>query len=122
MNKILIIDDDYLIVNNMAQYLIGDGYSVRTITDPISSFLLYSEFHPDLVLCDISMPVMNGMELLKRIRGYNPFQKFIMVTGAFLNPAELNILREQNVPQIIKPPDMEQELLKIIKKQFKGGY
>ena len=122
MNKILIIDDDYLIVNNMAQYLIGDGYSVRTITDPISSFLLYSEFHPDLVLCDISMPVMNGMELLKRIRGYNPFQKFIMVTGAFLNPAELNILREQNVPQIIKPPDMEQELLKIIKKQCKDGY
>ena len=122
MNKILIIDDDYLIVNSMAEYLIGEGYSVRTSTDPISSFWLYSEFHPDLVLCDISMPVMNGMELLKRIRGYNPFQKFIMVTGAFLNPAELNILREQNVPQIIKPPDMEQELLKIIKKQFKEGY
>ena len=122
MNKILIIDDDYLIVNNMAEYLIGEGYSVRTSTDPISSFWLYSEFHPDLVLCDINMPVMDGMEVLKRIRRINPLQKFIMVTGAFLNPAELNILREQNVPQIIKPPDMEQELLKIIKKQFKGGY
>lgn len=122
MDKILIIDDDYLIVNSMAEYLIGEGYSVQTSTDPISSFWLYSKFRPDLVLCDINMPVMDGMELLKRIRGYNPFQKFIMVTGAFLNPNEFNILREQNIPQIIKPPDMEQELLKIIKKQFKGGY
>lgn len=122
MDKILIIDDDSLIANSMAEYLIGEGYSVQTSTDPISSFWLYSKFRPDLVLCDINMPVMDGMELLKRIHEFNPAQKFIMVTGAFLNPNEFNILREQNIPQIIKPPDMEQELLKIIKKQFKGGY
>ena len=118
MNKILIIDDDYLIVNNMAEYLIGEGYSVRTSTDPISSFWLYSKYKPDLILCDIYMPVMDGIELLKRIREFNPAQKFIMVTGAFLNLSEFDILREQNVPQIIKPPEMEQELLKIIKKQL----
>ena len=118
MNKILIIDDDILIANSMAEFLKCEGYSVQTSTDPISSFWLYSKFHPDLVLCDISMPVMDGMEVLKRIRKINPAQKFIMVTGAFLHQSEFNILREQNVPQIIKPPDMEQELLKIIEYQF----
>ena len=41
-----------------------------------------------------------------------------MVTGAFLSQSEFDTLREQNVPQIIKPPEMEQELLKIIKKQL----
>ena len=119
MNKILIIDDDILIASTMEEFLKSEGYSVQTSTDPISSFWLYSKYQPDLVLCDINMPVMDGMEVLKRIRKFNPLQKFIMVTGAFLNHSEFNILKEQNVPQIIKPPDMEEELLKIIKKQFK---
>ena len=118
MNKILIIDDDNLIASTMEEFLIGEGYSVLTSTDPISSFWLYSKYKPDLILCDIYMPVMDGIELLKRIREFNPAQKFIMVTGAFLNLSEFDILREQNVPQIIKPPEMEQELLKIIKKQL----
>jgi len=117
-NKILIIDDDNLIASTMQDFLIGEGYSVQKSTDPISSFWLYSKFQPDLVLCDINMPVMGGMEVLKRIREFNPTQKFIMVTGAFLNHSEFNILREQNVPQIIKPPEMKQELLKIIKSQL----
>ena len=119
MRKILIIDDDILIASTMEEFLKSEGYSVQTSTDPISSFWLYSKYQPDLVLCDISMPVMDGMEVLKRIRGINPAQKFIMVTGAFLHQSEFNILREQNVPQIIKPPEMEQELLKIIREQLK---
>lgn len=119
MNKILIIDDDNLIASTLEEFLIGEGYSVQTSTDPISFFWLYSKFQPDLVLCDINMPVMDGMEVLKRIRKFKPSQKFIMVTGAFLNLSEFDILREQNVPQIIKPPEMEQELLTIIKKQLK---
>ena len=119
MNKILIIDDDSLLASTMQEFLITEGYSVQTSTDPISSFWLYSKFHPDLVLCDIKMPVMDGIEVMERIREFNPGQKFIMVTGAFLNHSEINILREQNVPQIIKPPEMEQELLKIIRNQLK---
>ena len=119
MNNILIIDDDNLIASTMQEFLITEGYSVQTSTDPISSFWLYSKFHPDLVLCDIKMPVMDGIEVMERIREFNPGQKFIMVTGAFLNHSEINILREQNVPQIIKPPEMEQELLKIIRNQLK---
>ena len=118
MNRILIIDDDNVIASTMKEFLVTKGYSVQTSTDPISSFWLYSKFHPDLVICDIDMPVMDGIEVLKRIREINPAQKFIMVTGAFLDHSEFNILREQNVPQIIKPPEMEQELLKIIKNQL----
>lgn len=119
MNKILIIDDDVLIADGMAEFLQYEGYSVQTSTDPISSFWIYLKFRPDLVLCDINMPVMDGIEVLRRIREFNPVQKFIMVTGAFLNHSDFNILKKQNVPQIIKPPDMEQELLKIIRKQLK---
>ncbi len=119
MNKILIIDDDNVIASTMQEFLLAEGYSVVTSSDPISSFWIYSKFQPDLVLCDINMPVMDGIEVLRKIREYNPTQKFIMVTGAFLNHSEFNILKEQNVPQIIKPPEMEQELLKIIRKQLK---
>ena len=61
MNKILIIDDDNLIASTMEEFLIGEGYSVLTSTDPISSFWLYSKYKPDLILCDIYMPVMDGI-------------------------------------------------------------
>ena len=114
MNKILIIDDDNLIVNNMAEFLKENGYTVSTTTDSISAFWIYSEFLPNLVICDIHMPQMDGFELLKRIRTIKPDQKFVMVTGAFLDQTGFNILREYNVPQIIKPPDFKEELLKVV--------
>ena len=114
MNKILIIDDDNLIANCMAEFLIENGYSVTTSTDPISAFWIYSEFLPNLVICDINMPLMDGFEVLKRIRTFKPNQKFVMVTGAFLDQTGFNILKEFNVPQIIKPPDFKEELLKVV--------
>ena len=120
MNKILIIDDDKDIANSMAEFLKGEGYSVLSSTDPISSFWHYSKFQPDLVICDVNMPEMNGIEVLKKIRKHHPAQKFIMVTGAFLNQSEFKLLSENHIPQIIKPPDMKMEILKIVEKQLIG--
>ena len=118
MNKILIIDDDSFIANSMAEFLKTEGYSVLVSTDPISSFWHYSKFQPDLVLCDVNMPEMDGIEVLRKIREHKPTQKFIMITGAFLNHSEFSFLSENKIPQIIKPPDMEEELLKLIKEQI----
>lgn len=75
MNKILIIDDDKDIANSMAEFLKGEGYSVLTSMDPISSLWQYSKFQPDLVICDVNMPEMNGIEVLKKIREQSPISK-----------------------------------------------
>jgi len=119
MKKILIVDDDELIVASIADFLKGKGYTISTSTDAISACWIYSKFLPDLVICDINMPGMDGLEVLNRIRNVNPNQKFIMVTGAFLDQTGFKILKEHKVPQIIKPPDFENELFSAVENVFR---
>ena len=64
------------------------------------------------------MPEMNGLELHAEIEKINPKQPFIMITGAFLKPDELKALSRKKVPQIIKPAELENELLKVVKEQL----
>jgi len=120
MKKILIIDDESDVAEAMADFLKGKGYSVTTSTDPISAFWIYSEYQPDLVICDVNMPKMDGLEVLSKLRNTVPDLPLIMVTGAFLDQTGFNILKKYNVPQIIKPPDFENELLEVVEKKLNG--
>jgi len=68
MTKILIIDDAPSIVNLVSAYLKPEGYEVFTATDGPSGLKSMRAFKPDLVLLDIMLPGMDGIELLSRLR------------------------------------------------------
>ena len=66
--KILVIDDEPSIVNLVTAYLKPEGYEVYTATDGTSGLKAARAFKPDLVILDIMLPGMDGLELLSRLR------------------------------------------------------
>lgn len=68
MAKILVIDDEPSIVKLVAAYLKPEGYEVLTATDGPSGLKVARTFKPDLVILDIMLPGMDGIELLSRLR------------------------------------------------------
>ena len=68
MAKVLVIDDEPSIVNLITAYLKPEGYEIHTATDGPSGLKAARAFKPDLVILDIMLPGMDGLELLSRLR------------------------------------------------------
>jgi DNA-binding response OmpR family regulator len=68
MATILIVDDDQLLVRMYQKKLENDGYIVITAEDGVKALEKIAEFIPDLILLDIMMPRLNGLELLKKLK------------------------------------------------------
>ncbi|WP_020531128.1 response regulator [Flexithrix dorotheae] len=67
-NRILIIDDD-LAICKFLKVILGRHYDVVTVQDGISAMFLLSEGDvPDLIITDINMPILNGVELIKNLK------------------------------------------------------
>jgi hypothetical protein len=71
--KILIIDDDLLIAQLIAEFLKRKSYSVITAAEGERGLALAFEQSPDLVLCDLDMPKLDGWGLIKRLRANEQF-------------------------------------------------
>ena len=67
-SKILIIDDEASILNLVTAYLQPEGYEIQTAMDGPSGLQAALTFRPDLIVLDIMLPGMDGLELLSRLR------------------------------------------------------
>lgn len=80
-NKILIVDDEEIIVRLLSMSLRSDGYEVVSANNGEEALEVLAREAPDIVVTDIKMPVMDGLELLKRIKKTEPDKEVIIVTG-----------------------------------------
>jgi len=79
--KILIVDDEKDICEVLDITLSDEGYQVFTASSGEEALRLYGEVNPPIILTDIRMPGMDGIDLLKRVKGANPETEVIMITG-----------------------------------------
>ena len=77
--KVLAIDDQKLVLLPLQKRLKEIGYEVKIETDSTRGLELYDSFHPDLVIVDINMPGISGLEIVKHIRETKKSQTPIMV-------------------------------------------
>jgi len=68
MTKILVIDDEPSIINLVSAYLKPEGYEVSTAADGNAGLKAAHAFKPDLIILDLMLPGMDGIELLSRLR------------------------------------------------------
>ena len=66
--KILVVDDELTLLNTVRAYLEQEGYDIQTAADGRSALLIFREFQPDLVVLDIMLPELDGLEVLRHIR------------------------------------------------------
>ena len=66
--KVLAIDDQQLVLLPLKKRLTELGYNVKIETDAIKGLELYNSFNPDLVMVDVNMPVLSGLDVVKQIR------------------------------------------------------
>src|SRR5918995_5084127 len=66
--RILLVDDEPQILRVLRTGLKTHGYDVRVATDGVFALETFSDWHPDLVVTDLSMPNMDGLDLCRRLR------------------------------------------------------
>ena len=81
MRKILLIDDETDILRVLSLSLKADGYEVLTATDGEQGLALFEKEKPDIILTDVKMPGMDGIEVLREIKQRSDDSEVIIVTG-----------------------------------------
>lgn len=79
--RILIIDDEEIVLDACSQILEGSGYEVATAMDGALGLRRVEELRPDVVFVDLKMPGLSGFEVLERIRALDPSIVTIVITG-----------------------------------------
>jgi two-component system OmpR family response regulator len=108
--RILIVDDDEVVTQTFARMLRIEGYQVRTAMNAEMGLLLARESHPDAIILDLRMPLVDGLGFLRRLRA-NADQRttpVAIVTGDyFLEDDVSRELRELGAELRFKPMWLE---------------
>ncbi|MFW5639962.1 MAG: response regulator [Thermodesulfobacteriota bacterium] len=81
MTRLLLIDDEEINVRVLSMSLRSDGYEVFTATSGAEGLEIFDREKPEIVLTDIKMPGMDGIEVLKRVKARDPDTEVIIITG-----------------------------------------
>ena len=112
--KVLIIDDEKNIRLTLSESLETVNYEVDTAVDGEHGINKYNEFKYDVVLLDMKMPGIDGMEVLRRIKYQNPFQNVIMITAHGTIETAVEAMKLGAIDYIRKPFTLD-EIRSIVK-------
>lgn len=106
MKKVLIVEDDRINLSVLVKFL-ENNFILKAVSDSTRALDVYNDFKPDILITDIDMPGLNGIELSKKIRKLDKNIKIIILTGHddinyVLNAVELNLTK-----YLIKPVTKE---------------
>lgn len=119
MANILVVDDAAFVRYTMKGILEKNGHTVVADTDSGSLALqLYEKHKPDIVLLDITMPGMNGIEILTKLRAMDSKAKVIMCSSMG-QPAMLAETIERGALDFVIKPFKEEQVITAIEKALK---
>jgi two-component system nitrogen regulation response regulator NtrX len=104
---ILIVDDEESVRNSLVGVMKDEGYEVVTASSGKEGIDLLAETQPALVLLDIAMPRMDGIETLRRLREMRPELPVVMVTGHGTIETAVKTTKMGAYDFIVKPPELE---------------
>lgn len=85
--QILVVDDDPSIRESLGLLLMLAGYDVATADDGINAVSHLSRAIPDLIVTDLNMPHMSGVELIAHVRSYHPSISIVAMSGDYQGDA-----------------------------------
>ncbi len=106
--KILVADDDHIEKESLATILQREGYETITAGDGKEALEKIESSIPDLVLTDLKMPYLNGLELLTEIKSKYPDIEVIIITGYATVESAINAMKVGAIDYISKPFNVEE--------------
>jgi DNA-binding NtrC family response regulator len=118
--KILVVDDEASARTSLGELLRGEGYAVETAADGFKALGRMGEFEPDLVLTDLNMPGMDGVELLGKLKELNPELPVVLMTAFGGVETAVTAMRQGAADYLTKPLNLD-ELTIVLARTLEGS-
>ena len=113
MARILIIDDEKAIRNSLRDILSYEKYEVHEASDGNEGIKMAEADSYDLVLCDVKMPKVDGIEVLSRLQEVHPDLPVVMISGHGTIETAVEAIKKGAYDYISKPPDLNRLLVTV---------
>ncbi len=113
MARILIVEDDRRIARFLEIELVHLNHEVRKVDNGIDALIEFEEFKPDIVILDLMLPEMDGVEVARRIREKSESVGIIMLTALGETKDKVKGLRSGADDYVVKPFETEELLARI---------
>lgn len=113
MSNILIIDDEKAIRKTLGEILSYEGYKIEDAENGDEGLKKLKEKSYDVVLCDIKMPKVDGLEFLEKAKEINPDVPIIMISGHGTIETAVEAVKKGAFDYVAKPPDLNRLLITI---------
>jgi len=122
--RVLVVDDEQLVRDLLVSYLNSLGFVVETAQDGLEGLEKYTEGDFDLVITDLSMPNMDGLQLMKELREIDEETVVLMITGYPTIGTAVEAIKQGATDYITKPFTLDEVKIRIDKaigaKMLKG--
>ena len=108
--RIAIVDDEEKILTSLERYFTLRNFLVNTYTDPAIAYTSIKTLMHKIVLTDINMPKMDGLQLMQKLKKHNPLIQVIIMTGDATADKVKQAIKEGANGFVVKPFDSLQML------------
>lgn len=112
-HSVLVIDDDEMTLALLASILEDGGFAVYSTADGPRGVALYKEFFPDLVLLDIGLPTVSGIDVLKELKSIDEAARVVIISG-YVSEQTNEDARKMGAAGVLQKPFTGDALLKTI--------
>lgn len=117
----LLVDDEVSIRKTLGEILSFEGYKIHEAADGEEALRLFQEKKFDVVLCDIKMPKMDGIEFLEKATAVSPDVPIVMISGHGNIDTAVDAVKKGAFDYISKPPDLNRLLITVRNALDKGS-
>jgi ATP-dependent Lon protease len=107
-HRILVVDDEKITRMNLKHVLTKEGYEVRTAADGLEAVAFLSDQSFDVVITDLKMETVDGMEVLETAKQKNPDTEVIVITGYATVPAAVSAMQKGSHHFLAKPLKLDE--------------
>jgi len=111
--RTLVVDDDLKVCEIVTARLGREGFDCQTCSSGKQALEVASQHHLDLIISDLQMPGMTGLELLRKIRALHPHAAFVMATGVDDVNTGIQAMKEGADDYVLKPFQLDAEVMSV---------
>jgi YesN/AraC family two-component response regulator len=115
--RLLVVDDEFSILTHLGQFLSGKGFNVMLASDGKEALDIFRKRSVDLILSDVKMPGINGVQLLKAVKDVNPRIPVILISGYRDVNTVVDALKAGAENFLTKPLNMD-ELVSVVERSL----